>query len=91
LYIPELSSPFTEVNAKGDGDVIPLMPIPYHINVRTMELALVVVSDWPEQLSQSLVEPKPDRTTPLVDVPEVSTTIPARAALDDELAEKLMV
>jgi hypothetical protein len=42
----------TEVNAKGDGEVNALTSDPIQINVRTMELALVVVSVDPEQLSQ---------------------------------------
>ena len=81
----------TEVNAKGDGEVNEPRPIPYHINVRTMELALVVVSDEPVQLLPHEAEPKLDRTIPLVVVPEVSTAIAARATVEDELPEIVMV
>jgi hypothetical protein len=81
----------TEVKAKGDGEVNALRPTPYHINVRTMELALVVVSVEPEQLSQSEVVPKLDKTIPLVVVFEVSTAIAARATVEDELPEIVMV
>ena len=64
---------------------------PFHRNVRTNELELVVVSVEPEQLSQSEVVPKLDRTIPLVVVPEVSTAIPVKATLEDELPEIVMV
>lgn len=56
-----------------------------------MELALVVVSVEPEQLSQSEVVPKLDKTIPLVVVFEVSTAIAARATVEDELPEIVMV
>jgi hypothetical protein len=90
LYIPVLSLPLTEVNAKGDGED-PVRPIPYPINVRTMELALVVVSVEPEQLGQPEVVPKLDRTIPLVVVFEVSTTTPSKVTVEDALAESVMV
>ena len=80
----------TEVNAKGDGEVAVKLT-PFHRNVRTNELELVVVSVEPEQLSQSEVVPKLDRTIPLVVVPEVSTAIPVKATLEDELPEIVMV
>lgn len=82
--------PLTEVNAKGAGEDA-VSWAPYHINVRTMELALVVVSVEPEQLSQPPVVPKLERTIPLVVVPEVSTAIPVNAVAEDELAEIWMV
>ena len=81
----------TEVNAKGDGEVNEPRPTPYHINVRTMELALVVVSEEPVQLLPQEAVPKLDKTIPLVDVPEVSTAIAARATVEDELPEIVMV
>jgi formylmethanofuran dehydrogenase subunit B len=80
----------TEVNAKGDGEDT-VSPTPYHINVRTMELALVVVSDEPVQLLPQEAVPKLDKTIPLVDVPEVSTATAARATVEDELPEIVMV
>jgi hypothetical protein len=91
LYIPQpLSPPLTEVNAKGDGEDT-VSSTPYHINVRTMELALVVVSEEPVQLLPQEAVPKLDKTIPLVDVPEVSTAIAARATVEDELPEIVMV
>jgi hypothetical protein len=66
-------------------------PYPYPRNVRTMELALVVVSVEPTQLGQPEVAPKPERTIPLVVVPEVSTAIPVSSSVEDALAEILMV
>lgn len=80
----------TEVNAKGDGEDS-VSPTPYHINVRTMELALVVVSDEPVQLLPQEATPKGDKTIPLVVVPEVSTAIAERPEVEDELVEIEMV
>jgi hypothetical protein len=80
----------TEVNAKGDGEDT-VSPTPYHINVRTMELALVVVSDEPVQLLPQEATPKGDKTIPLVVVPEVSTAIAERHEVEDELVEIEMV
>ena len=80
----------TEVNANGDGEDA-VRWTPYPRNVRTRELELVVVSVEPEQLVQPEVVPKLDRTIPLVVVFEVSTAIPVKATVEDELAEIVMV
>jgi hypothetical protein len=87
-----LSRPLTEVSVKGDEEfTVRPGPYPYPINVRAMELALVVVSVEPTQLGHPELAPKPDRTIPLVVVPEVSTAIPVSSSLVDALAERLMV